>query len=113
MGPSDRPATSGPDLMVLAAELAADLDGVSSQAEAGVVTYRRGQAIFARVSADALEVRLPPDIAEAAALTPDATELPPAQGPGWVRFSPRSQERHDIDRATAWFQAAWRHAEGH
>jgi len=122
MDPSDRPAAagpperepsaSGPDLMVLVADLAAELDDVSSEADGGIVTYRRGQAVFARVSADALEVRLPPDIAEAAALTPDAAELASPQGQGWVRFAPRTEERHDIDRAVAWFQTAWRHSEG-
>jgi hypothetical protein len=53
-------------------------------------------------------VRLPPDIAEAALRTPDTSALP--EGPDWVRFTPASQERHDVDRAAAWFQTAWRHA---
>jgi hypothetical protein len=99
---------SGPDLMVLAAEQATELDDVTSAGDAGVVTYRRAGVIFARVSADALEVRLPPDIAEAALRTPDTSALP--EGPDWVRFTPVSLERHDVDRAAAWFQTAWRHA---
>ena len=55
-----------------------------------------------------LEVRLPTDIAEAALRTPD-TALDPDDR-GWVRFTPAEAERHVGDRATAWFQIAWRHA---
>jgi hypothetical protein len=100
----------GPDLMVLAAEMAAELDDVSSAGDEGVVTYRRGGTVFARVSADALEVRLPADIADAALRTPDTAALP--GGTGWLRFAPLGRERHVVDRATAWFQMAWRHAGG-
>ena len=100
----------GPDLMVLAADLAAELDDVSSAGDEGVVSYRRGGTVFARVSADALEVRLPADIADAALRTPDTAALP--GGAGWLRFAPLGRERHVLDRATAWFQMAWRHAAG-
>jgi hypothetical protein len=95
----------GPDLMVLLAELAAELDEVTSSGDGGIVTYQVAGAVFARVSADALEVRLPEDIAEAALRT---TAL--AGAPGWLRFVPRGRERHVTDRASAWFQTAWRHA---
>jgi hypothetical protein len=98
----------GPDLMVLVADLAAEAEGVSSSGDKGIVSYRRGAVLFARVSADALEVRLPADIADAALRTPDTTAL--AGAPGWLRFSPRGRERHVTDRASAWFQMAWRHA---
>ena len=98
----------GPDLMVLLAELAAELDEVTSSGDGGVVTYQVAGVVFSRVSADALEVRLPADIAEAALRTPDTTAL--AGAPGWLRFAPRGRERHVTDRATAWFQMAWRHA---
>ena len=108
--PSGSLETSGPDLMVLAAELAAELDDVGSAGDGGVVAYRRGSTVFARVSADALEVRLPPDIADAALRTPDTLALP--EGVGWLRFTPVGRERHVVDRATAWFQMAWRHAAG-
>jgi hypothetical protein len=104
--------------MVLAAELVAELGDVTSDGDGGVVSYRRDEVLFAMVSADALEVRLPPDIAEAAVRTPDTVSLtaapgsPPPGGPGWVRFSPRGHERHVVDRASAWFRTAWRHARG-
>lgn len=101
---------SGPDLMVLVAEVAAELGEVTSSGDEGIVSYRRGAVLFARVSADALEVRLPADIADAALRTPDTAALP--GGTGWLRFAPLGRERHVLDRATAWFQMAWRHAAG-
>ena len=101
-------ADDGPDLMLLASELAGELEGVSSSGDGGVVSYTREGAAFARLSADALDIRLPADIAEAALRTPDTTAVP--GDTGWVRFAPRGRERHVTDRATAWFQTAWRHA---
>ena len=71
--------------MVLVADLAAELDDVSSSGDEGIVSYRRGAVLFARVSADALEVRLPADIADAALRTPDTAALP--GDAGWLRFS--------------------------
>jgi hypothetical protein len=101
-------AETGPDLMVLADELAGELEEVSTHGDGGVVTFQRADVVFARVSADAIELRLPPDIAEAALRTPDTGAV--AGASGWVRFAPRGRERHVTDRATAWFQTAWRHA---
>lgn len=94
--------------MLLAAELAVELGEVSSAGDGGVVSYQRGGVVFARAAADALEVRLPGDIAEAAGRTPDTVSIPGERG--WIRFTPRGRERHVTDRATAWFQTAWRHA---
>jgi hypothetical protein len=99
---------SGPDLMVLSADLAAELGDVSSSGDGGVVSYQRGGTIFARVSADSLEVRLPFDIADAALRTPDTSVVPGDLS--WVRFTPQGREQHATDRAAAWFQMAWRHA---
>ena len=101
---------SGPDLMVLVAEVAAELGEVTSSGDGGVVAYQVAGVVFARVSADALEVRLPADIADAALRTPDTAVIPGE--PGWLRFSPQGRERHVVDRAMAWFQLAWRHAGG-
>ena len=97
-----------PDLAGLCAELADELDEVSGSADGDAVAYRRGGAVFARVSGSTLEVRLPTDIADAALRTPD-TALDPADR-GWVRFTPADDEHHVTDRATAWFHTAWRHA---
>jgi hypothetical protein len=96
------------DLTALAAVLAAELEDVNVSGDTGVVVYGRGTSVFARATNDALELRLPDDIAEAALRTPDTLAVP--GHPGWVRFAPVDAERHVTDRATAWFQTAWRHA---
>jgi hypothetical protein len=97
-----------PDLAGLCADLAEELDDVTSSADGEMVTYVRGGTEFARVSGPTLAVRLPDDIADAALRTPD-TALD-ADDRGWLRFTPAHDERHVIDRAAAWFQTAWRHA---
>jgi hypothetical protein len=97
-----------PDLAGFCAELADELDEVTSTAEAGATAYARGGAVFARVDGATLQVRLPADIAEAALRTP-GTALDPDDR-GWVRFTPGDGEQHVTDRAAAWFQTAWRHA---
>ena len=97
-----------PDLAGLCAELADELDEVSSAADGDVVAYARGGAVFARVAGSTFEVRLPADIADAALRTPD-TALDP-EDRGWLRFTPTDDERHATDRAAAWFQTACRHA---
>jgi hypothetical protein len=99
---------AAPDLAGLCAELAAELDEVSSATEGEAIAWSRGTAVFARVTDAVLEVRLPADIAEAALRTPD-TALD-SDDRGWVRFSPADAERHVTDRTTAWFLTAWRHA---
>lgn len=80
----------------------------TEDAAGGVTVYRRGDREIARMSAHALEVRLPPDIADAATRTPDTILIGGEQG--WIRFTPTSAERHVADRAEAWFRTAWRHA---
>ena len=96
-----------PDLAGLCADVASELDEVSSSPDGDTLTYRRGSVTFAHVSRSTLEVRLPADIGEVALRTPDTTT---ADAAGWVRFTPSDAERHVTDRATAWFQTAWRHA---
>jgi hypothetical protein len=101
----------GPDLPALAAEVAAGLEDVEVSGDGGVVVYQRKGSVFARVTSDALELRLPEDIAEAAVRTSDTLAVP-GRG-GWVRLVPAEAERHVVDRARAWFQTAWRHAREH
>ncbi len=98
---------AAPDLAGLCAELADELDEVSSSADGDAIVYERGGAAFARVTPSTLEVRLPADIAEAALRTTDTTS---GRETGWIRFQPVDHERHVTDRAAAWFQTAWRHA---
>ena len=54
------------------------------------------------------EFRLRPDVASAAVRTPDVGASD--RGPEWVTFSPPSLDRFALDRLTAWFEFAWRHA---
>jgi hypothetical protein len=98
-------------------ELSALVDGLA--AEAGDVDtadattgreYSRGQQVFAATHDGAVELRLHPEVAQAAARTPD-TQLS-QRGPGWVRFSPAELDGHARDRVRAWFMSAWRAAEG-
>ncbi|MFI5262276.1 MAG: hypothetical protein ACHQZR_06970 [Candidatus Limnocylindrales bacterium] len=74
----------------------------------GIVEYRRHGQPFAAASDASAEVRLRPDIAAAALRTPDVQ--PSDRGPEWVSFSPGSLDRYALDRLTAWFDFAWRHA---
>jgi hypothetical protein len=98
---------AAPDLAGLCADLADELDEVSRSTDGDVAVYSRRGTVFARVMGSSLELRLPLDIAEAALRTTDTAALSEA---GWVAFAPTSGERHVIDRASAWFQTAWRHA---
>ena len=69
--------------------------------------YSRSGAVFAvHPSADVIELRLGPDIAEAARRTPDTAAS--ARGEDWVRFAPREWDEHAFDRLGAWFRVAWR-----
>jgi len=99
---------AAPDLAGLCAELAAELDEVTSTADGEGLAYARNGLAFARVADASLSVRLPIDIAEAALNTPDTAVDPDDRG--WLRFSPADDERHVVDRATAWFRIAWKHA---
>ena len=54
-------------------------------------------------------MRLEPLVATAALRTPDTTAS--SRGPGWVRFAPAALDRFAADRAIAWIEHAWRHAE--
>ena len=69
-----------PDLAGLCAEVADELDEVTSTSEGGGTTYARGGAIFARVAGGKLDVRLPAEIARAALRTPDTGPDPDDRG---------------------------------
>jgi len=76
----------------------------------GAVEYVRADRLFAIVEADGAGVsfRLAPAVAEAAIRTPDTSPSP--RGRGWVTLKPESVDGHAVDRATAWFESAWRAA---
>jgi hypothetical protein len=96
----------GADLEVICAAAAGDLDDVTSTIDGRTTTYQRGDAVFARVEGSRLDLRLPPEIGEAALRTPDTER---GRERGWIRFTPAGNENHVTDRAAAWFQTAWRH----
>jgi hypothetical protein len=106
---SDGGPNPGERVAELIASIAPFLDDVSAEPRpGGGMVYRRGRTEIARADGRSLEVRLPADIAEAATRTPDTTALEGQAG--WIRFTPRTDERHAGDRAEAWFRTAWRHA---
>ena len=92
------------------ADAATDLaDAVRTDGPAGVEWGRAGR-VFAVASAASAEFRLDGPIAAAALRTPDTRGS--ARGPEWVAFAPADLDGHAIDRAGAWFAAAWRRAGG-
>ncbi len=84
--------------------------GVPGRAEPGrgSVDYLRADRLFAVVEAGgaAASFHLAPAVAEAAIRTPETS--PSARGRGWVTLAPTILDDHTIDRATAWFESAWR-----
>ncbi|HMJ80967.1 MAG TPA: hypothetical protein VK592_07990 [Candidatus Dormibacteraeota bacterium] len=74
----------------------------------GAREYRRAGVAFAASGEGGAEFRLRPDIAAAALRTPAVR--PSERGQGWVRFEPQQLDQFGLDRATAWFEAAWREA---
>lgn len=94
------------NLADLFAALAAKLGDVNVEVRGETTEYRRGDVRFGVVDDAGAELRLDPDIAEAARRTPSTSAS--ARGPGWVRFAPPEVDRHALDRAEAWFLTAWR-----
>ena len=69
---------------------------------------RSGVTFMSRPAPDVIELRLLPEIAEAARRTPDTHGS--SRGDEWVRFAPREWDDHASDRLEAWFRVAWRFA---
>lgn len=80
--------------------------GVVATISGPATTWTRVDRAFATLAEGVLEVRLDGPIATAARRTPDASASP--RGPEWVRFAPRELDDMALDRAEAWFEAAWR-----
>lgn len=77
----------------------------------GGIAYRREGRGFAVLDPDGTAgFRLGPILAAAARRTPGVA--PSERGPDWVRFDPPVLDRFARDRATSWFAAAYRRAEG-
>ena len=67
------------------------------------------QILIAYVNEGSVELRLRPDVAAAAAKTPNAQKS--HRGPSWVSFSPTELDRFAMDRLKAWFAFAAKEAE--
>ena len=65
--------------------------------------------VFAVFAAGVADFRLGEAVSAAALRTTDTKAS--ALGAGWVRFAPRRLDAHARDRAIAWFESAWRHAD--
>jgi hypothetical protein len=74
----------------------------------GATEFHRAGIAFAISGPHGAEFRLRPDVAVAALRTPAVTAS--ERRPGWVRFDPQQLDQFGLDRATAWFEAAWREA---
>jgi len=92
----------------LVANLASELPEATAASTAGRVEWFRGRVPFAVVEGPTIEVRLDGPVAAAALRTPDTTAS--SRGAPWVRFAPGALDGHAVDRATAWFQLAYRRA---
>jgi len=99
------------DLADLFGALAAKLGEVTIDARGELIDYRRGGTKFAVLDGSGVELRLHPEVAEAARRTPSTTASP--RGDAWIRFAPPELDGHSLDRAEAWFLSACRAAAGH
>ena len=109
MDAADGPTPTLRDLAVEAVEAVDGLGEVSSTRDGAAIVYARAGRPFAALTERELEARLEPFVATAALRTPDTTMSP--RGSGWVRFAPPTLDRYAADRAVAWIEHAWRHAQ--
>lgn len=98
------------DLHAAIDTLAASLEGVERRALGETTEYTRAGRRFAALTPSALEVDLDEAVTRAALRTPDVA--PSAGRRGWIAFAPAALDRYALDRAIAWFEAAWRRAGG-
>jgi len=96
------------NLLASLLEDVADELGAGRHDLGGATGYQRAGVVFAVSGPGGAEFRLRPDVAAAALRTP--TVGPSPRGPGWIRFDPQQLDQFGLDRATAWFEAAWREA---
>ncbi len=76
----------------------------------GAVEWSVNGTVFADLEGpeDSVAFRLDPTLSAAAARTPDTAAH--SRGNAWIVFAPGELDAHAIDRAIAWFQAAYRRA---
>ena len=108
-----------PWLARLVAQLVAELPDAVAASDPGApgagptpaaTTWSRDGTPFAVLGPTGIEIRLDPAIAAAASRTPDTAPSP--RGKEWVRFNPRDQDGHAVDRVEAWLELAYRRASG-
>jgi hypothetical protein len=85
---------------------AATESGLEPSLDGEAVAYRVAGTVVVRVAGETAEFRLRPDVAAAAARTPQAAPSP--RGPDWVAFSPTTFDRFARDRIASWFDFAVR-----
>jgi hypothetical protein len=91
----------------LLAELLDEVDDVEMLADREYA--RNGVAFAARTAENVIELRLRPDVADAALRTPDTR--PSERGEEWVAFAATDwNDPLARDRLVAWFRLAWRAA---
>jgi hypothetical protein len=87
---------------------AESLDDIERSTEGESTIYSRAGRPFASSDERGFEFLVGAVIAGAALRTPDVG--PSVRGSDWVRFSPSELDEPALDRALAWFEAAWRRA---
>jgi hypothetical protein len=83
--------------------------GLETVESPGGREWRREGMVFAVLHGRVAEFRLDPMLVGAALRTPDTRPSP--RGPVWVAFEPGDLDDLALDRAEAWFVAAFRRAE--
>jgi hypothetical protein len=96
-------------LSALVERLIGELEGVSQREIGGAIEYQRGGTPFAILRGRQIDLRLRPDIAEAALRTPSTSAS--ARGDAWISFEPNPNEPQDVDRLRAWLTIGWRTAQ--
>ena len=103
--------------MTLAELLDATVDDLPAPADRrvaadGSVEFAHAGTVFAALDSAGrtASFRLDDALAGAAQRTPDAAASP--RGRAWVAFTPAELDGHAVDRARAWFVAAYRRATG-
>lgn len=66
----------------------------------------KGIAFAHRTDEESIDLRLGPEIGEAALRTPDTQAS--NRGHDWVSFNPKVWDDMSVDRLRAWFRVAWR-----
>jgi hypothetical protein len=96
-------------LTTLVDRLTGELGGVARREIGGTTEYLRGGSAFAVLRGQEIELRLRPDIAEAAMRTPSTSAS--GRGADWITFLPNPSDPQDVDRLRAWLTIGWRTAQ--